>query len=143
MKTPHPAIVRNSRRTYRSTFDTDTLSVDDALPLRYPTRMHFSIRLAFFILVSLLTACNKDLIEDTADRLTEGDLCVADVECASGNCECEDFECLSRVCAPDNCVCGYGTSGSCDSPMEGGYDPEDCDLGAEVCGPAIGDCLTE
>jgi hypothetical protein len=101
--------------------------------------MPFFRAIFFSFLALAITGCDPKLA-DTADRLQDGDICFADIECNSGNCECEDFECLSRVCAPDNCVCGYGTSGSCDDPMEGGYDPEDCDIGNEVCGAAIGDC---
>ena len=98
------------------------------------------LQLCFVFL--FVTGCEPKL-DDTATSLDDGAVCLSDSECNSGNCECEDFECLMRVCAPNNCVCGYGTSGSCDEPMTGGYDPEDCDVGNEVCGEDIGDCTTE
>jgi hypothetical protein len=53
--------------------------------------------------------------------------CTASSGCVSGNCECVDPGCTTRVCAPDDCVCGYGADGTCSTPMTGGSsDPEDC-----------------
>ena len=96
----------------------------------------------FCLLALFMMGCEPKL-DDTATSLDDGAVCLADAECNSGNCECVNFDCTERVCAPDNCVCGYGTSGSCDEAMSGGYDPEDCDVGNEVCGADIGDCTTE
>ena len=50
------------------------------------------------------------------------------------NCECTNFDCSERVCAPDDCLCGYGTSGDCVAPLLDREDPEDCDGGFECAG---------
>ena len=73
--------------------------------------------------------------------LANGNRCAADGDCLSGNCECEDFECELHFCVEDDCLCGYGTSGSCDEPLTGQQDPEDCE-GADVSCGAIDDCVT-
>jgi hypothetical protein len=62
-----------------------------------------------------------------APGLGDGDSCTADADCASTHCECVNFDCSERVCAPNDCLCGYGTSGSCDESMTGTTDPEDCE----------------
>lgn len=76
---------------------------------------------------------------DPGIRLMNGDRCSADVDCQSGNCECEDFECEVRFCTATDCLCGYGTSGSCDEALTGMPDPQDCDGDGEACGD-IDDC---
>lgn len=80
-------------------------------------------------------------LEDGDQLRSDGDQCLRDSECSSVNCECEDFECESRYCTPTDCVCGYGTSGSCTEPLVGGQDPEDCDGPGESCG-GIGACAS-
>lgn len=75
---------------------------------------------------------------DAGSDLGVGEVCGADADCASGNCECEDFECRSRVCADSDCLCGYGTSGSCSEGIVDGPDPEDCS-GDSLCS-GLGDC---
>jgi hypothetical protein len=79
---------------------------------------------------------------DTGDEpfaLDDGETCAADAECASTHCECVNFDCSERVCAPLDCLCGYGTSGSCDESMVGTPDPEDCE-GELECAP-MNDCV--
>ncbi len=67
-------------------------------------------------------------------RKANGASCESDGECASQQCECVDSPCSIRVCAADNCVCGYGTSGTCASGMAGGIaDPQDCDAPGYGC----------
>lgn len=73
--------------------------------------------------------------------VTLGNRCAIDANCTSGNCECEDFACHSRVCAAADCICGYGTSGVCDNPMTGAADPEDCSDGS-TCGTEVGSCIS-
>lgn len=66
--------------------------------------------------------------------LANGATCTSDLACQSKYCECVDFECTKRVCAAADCVCGYGTSGSCTDPIPtGSKDPEDCDSPAVNC----------
>ena len=74
--------------------------------------------------------------------VNDGDRCAVDANCTSGNCECEDFACHSRVCAAADCICGYGTSGVCDNPMAGAADPEDC-MGDSTCGAEVGSCISD
>jgi hypothetical protein len=50
-----------------------------------------------------------------------------------------NFDCSERVCAPVDCLCGYGTSGSCDEAMTGTPDPEDCDGELECA--TMDDCI--
>lgn len=57
----------------------------------------------------------------------DGESCDADADCDSSHCECVNFDCSERVCAPVDCLCGYGTSGSCEESLMGMPDPEDCD----------------
>ena len=79
---------------------------------------------------------------DTGDEptgLDDGETCAADAECASTHCECVNFDCSERVCAPLDCLCGYGTSGSCDESMIGTPDPEDCDGDLECA--TMDDCV--
>ena len=79
---------------------------------------------------------------DTGDEpagLDDGETCAADAECASTHCECVNFDCSERVCAPLDCLCGYGTSGSCDESMVGTPDPEDCDGELECA--TMDDCV--
>ncbi len=65
---------------------------------------------------------------DGGTLLAVGAPCTRDSACASKNCECVDFDCTLRMCAAADCLCGYGTSGSCTDPLEeGARDPEDCD----------------
>lgn len=78
-------------------------------------------------------------LEDGDELRATGDRCLADNECMTGHCECEDFECDRRFCTVDDCLCGYGTSGACESPLTGRPDPEDCDMPNTTCG-AIGAC---
>ncbi len=64
---------------------------------------------------------------DAGPLLTVGAACTSDSACESSHCECVDFDCRVRACAPAECLCGYGTSGSCGDPLrEGSADPEDC-----------------
>src|SRR5262245_56130110 len=59
--------------------------------------------------------------------------CTVGSGCVSGNCECVDPGCATRVCAADDCVCGYGADGTCAQQMTGGQvDPDDC-AGANAC----------
>ena len=74
-----------------------------------------------------------------APRLANGVVCGADAECESAQCECTDFACTVRVCAAADCLCGYGTSGSCTDPMTGREDPEDC-AHMDICLDAVGAC---
>ncbi len=78
-------------------------------------------------------------IGESPDPLVDGETCSADAECASTHCECVNFDCSERVCAPVDCLCGYGTSGSCDESMTGTPDPEDCD--GEVECATMDDCI--
>lgn len=66
-------------------------------------------------------------------RKANGETCLGDTECQSSHCECVDSPCSIRVCAAQNCICGYGTSGSCTSGMMGVPDPEDCDAQGYGC----------
>jgi hypothetical protein len=71
---------------------------------------------------------------DGAMPLGEGASCASDSACASLHCECVDFDCTQRVCAPAQCLCGYGTSGSCGDPLRPGIrDPGDCDGPTSGC----------
>jgi hypothetical protein len=76
---------------------------------------------------------------ESPDPLVDGETCSADAECASTHCECVNFDCSERVCAPVDCLCGYGTSGSCDESMTGTPDPEDCD--GEVECATMDECI--
>lgn len=71
---------------------------------------------------------------DAGSGLANGTTCTSDSACQSKYCECIDFECNKRVCAAADCVCGYGTSGSCTDPIPtGSKDPEDCDSPSVNC----------
>jgi hypothetical protein len=73
------------------------------------------------------------------EPFADGETCAADAECDSTHCECVNFDCSERVCAPVDCLCGYGTSGSCDESMTGTPDPEDCDGELECA--TMDDCI--
>ena len=91
----------------------------------------------------LFAACLQLRNNDDDDGLDDGLICLADNECESSNCECEDFNCTVRVCAEADCLCGYGTSGTCVDPMDGLQDPEDCDQTGQVCGSTIDNCESD
>ncbi len=72
---------------------------------------------------------DSGIVPDSGQDLgfDDGDSCTADADCASTHCECVNFDCSERVCAPNDCLCGYGTSGSCVDSLTGIADPEDCE----------------
>jgi hypothetical protein len=66
----------------------------------------------------------------------DGQGCVADSACGSGNCECSGTigTCEQRTCASANCVCKWSLFGRCEYPLEDGQkDPEDCDGPLRAC----------
>jgi hypothetical protein len=83
----------------------------------------------------------RDAGVDAPTSLAVGATCVSDSVCESRHCECIDFDCLVRACAPAECLCGYGTSGSCGDPLRAGtVDPEDCEGPASSC-QGLDSCL--
>ncbi len=65
-----------------------------------------------------------------------GQSCGGDSECGSGNCECADPACATRLCGGAACLCGYdaGGDGACDGALNGGTkDPEDCVTSGMSC----------
>ncbi len=68
--------------------------------------------------------------------LDNGQLCTADAQCGTGNCECTGNACAQRRCAPAACACGFdaASDGTCDGFLTGGVDdPEDCQSGTSSC----------
>lgn len=102
------------------------------------------------VTLKLATACGDTPPENTNDAgssvdsgnnlLANGGTCTSDSQCQSGQCECLDFDCVTRVCANATCLCGYGTSGSCtDALRTGTKDPQDCDSTGVSC-QGVGQC---
>lgn len=83
--------------------------------------------------------CDANLLcSENLCRKLVGDSCTANADCDGGNCECNDGACQTRSCAAVDCVCGYGTAGDCEYPMNGVNDPQDCDTALETC--VAGEC---
>lgn len=89
--------------------------------------------------VRLLSGCGAPDVEGSdggsnVSGLAVGAACDRDSRCASMHCECVDFDCTQRMCAAAECLCGYGTSGSCTDPLRTGIkDPDDCDGASASC----------
>lgn len=103
-------------------------------------------------LIAFASACGADTSDPDGGKTTDagratdgggaalGAACDSDARCQSQFCECVDFDCNTRVCAQNDCLCGYGTSGSCAGPLRSGSkDPDDCD-GASVSCFTMNDC---
>jgi len=67
-------------------------------------------------------------------NLANGTSCSAATECTSGNCECKDAACASKVCSATTCACQYTSSGtSCDGDVAAGTKDGTSSCGTGTC----------